>query len=444
MPSKPNTGLKTVVVLLWLLVVLAVLGAGVLLVSQGIVAFVPATQAAPVLVPSPSSLPPQVPTDTPFAPPTDTPPAPAPTVSPATVAPTFPPASPTLPPVPSGTPFQPRTQALLFVGADGCSVQAYSPADGSTATLTARTPASGCDQPQLSPDGSRLAFLMTGSYYTLYDMNIDGSGVTRLSQGRVFGYAWSPDGRRLVYAAYITAQGAYGLYFVNADGSSPTISSYPGISITPTTVHLAWSPDGQWIYAPVDDPSGADQSLPFALNANGTDAVPMSAKGVDPKAWVAWSPDSRSVSTLIFGYDYGYSVSLLDFLGLDNQPIPSLYYDDPTVQSNTFAPEGKFVAVPFWSPDGRRALLSGASSLVSGEYQLLLMDSATRAISLLANLDQAADLAAWSPGGERIAFLEYPGGPNGPVNLGVIQADGSGLTTVAQGVTESQPVWIQK
>ena len=449
MPANKNARLKAVVTVLWLVVLLAGVGIAALLVWQGVIplgASPVASQPAILLLPSITPAPALIQSPTPFAPAADTPaPQASATLPMPTNAPSLP-TPPTAPPPssPSPTPFQPRPDVLLFLGSDSCTVQAFSPADGSTTTLTVRTPANGCNQSSLSPDGTRLAFLMPGSYYTLYDMNLDGSGLKRISQGRVFGYAWSPDGRQLVYAAYIPDLGIYGLYFANADGSGRTFSAYPGLAVTPVPNFLAWSPDGKWVYAPVSDPSGADQSLPFALNVNGSDFIQLDNKGIDPAAWVAWTPDSRSLSTLIFGYDYGYSVSLLNFLGLDGLPIPSVYYDDPTIQSNTLAPEGKFTAVPFWSRDGRRAVLAGRSSLVAGEYQLLVMDGATRSMQLLANLDQPADLAAWSLGGDRIAFLEYPTtDAGGIINLAVINADGSGLQVVAQDVGDIQPVWIQ-
>jgi Tol biopolymer transport system component len=451
MPANKNARLKTLVTVLWVVVVLAGLGIAALLVWQGVLplgAPPAASQPTAISLPSLTPLPPLVETPTPYVPVENTPVPPASAIAPApTILSPSPTTVPTNPPSPSPLPtaFLPRQDVLLFLGPDGCTVQAFSPAESTTTTLTLRQPADSCNQPQLSPDGTHLAFLMPGSYYTLYDMNLDGSGLKRISQGRVFGYAWSPDGRQLVYAAYIPDQGSYGLYFANADSSGRTNSAYPGLSVAPVSLFLAWSPDGKWVYAPVNDPSGADQSLPFALNVNGTDSIQISNVGIDPAAWVAWTPDSRSVSTLIFGYDYGYSVSLLNFLGLDGLPIPSVYYDDPSVQSNTLAPEGKFTAIPFWSPDGRRAVLAGVSSLVAGEYQLLVMDGATRAMQLLTDLYQRADLAAWSASGNRIGFLEYaPASDGGTASLAVINADGSGMQVVAQDVADSPPVWIQK
>jgi len=441
MPGKSNARLKTLVTLLWLLVILAALGVGALLVWQGVIplgaALPPTATSIGILPPPPIA--PALSTLTPLSPAADTPTA---VISPTREASAQP--SPTAePPSPSPTltPFAPRQALIRFVGADGCHVQEVQPESGTVSQLTLQAPAYSCSQPLLSPDGSRLAFLMPGTNSTLYDMNADGSGLRRISLGHIYSFAWSPDGGRLVYASSLPDQGVVGLVFIGADGSGRTYSNYAGIAITPDAIHIAWSPDGQWVYAPVNDPTGADQSLPFALSADGTDFVQLSERAVDPRGRVAWSPDSRSLSFLINGYDYGYAVTLLNFLSLDGSPIPSLYYDDPTVQGPTLAPEGKFTTVPAWSADGRRAALAGISSLVAGEYQLLALDGSTHSLELVANLSQRADYAAWSPAGDRLAFLTLPDdGTSAALNL--VNPDGSGLQTLTGEAAISPPVWI--
>lgn len=444
MPVKINSGLKTFVIVLWLLVGLAAVGVGALLVTQGVIPLGGATALDSIptgaTLPPPTVPPPSSPTLTPLAPAADTPAAPVtPTVEATELpGPTAEPPTPS----PSATETIPRQALIRFVSADGCHVQEIVPETGATSPLTGQAPAYVCYQPELSPDGTRLAFLMPGTNSTLYDMNVDGSGLRRISLGHIYDFAWSPDGSRLAYASLLPDQGRLGLVFINADGSGRTYSNYAGIAITPDFIHIAWSPDGQWVYAPVNDPTGADQSLPFALNANGADTVQLSERAIDPTARVSWSPDSRSLSFLINGYDYGYAVTLLNFLGLDGSPIPSLYYDDPTVQGPTLAPEGKFTSIPVWSADGRWAALPGISSLVAGEYQLLAMDANTRNLQLVADLSQRADYAAWSPTADRIAFLALADSEAGGAALNVVNLDGSGLQTLAGDISASPPVWI--
>ena len=90
------------------------------------------------------------------------------------------------------------------------------------------------DWPAWSPDGKRIIFTSVrddcgysdaqdckttgdiGPFHTLYVMNTDGSGQTRLTQ--IFGQfsAWSPDGKYIVFNSFD------GLYVMNPDGSHVT------------------------------------------------------------------------------------------------------------------------------------------------------------------------------------------------------------------------------
>ena len=51
----------------------------------------------------------------------------------------------------------------------------------------------------LSPDGNRLAFLITYNYGNddLHVMNADGTGLVHLDTGRIDGVTWTPDGSLL-------------------------------------------------------------------------------------------------------------------------------------------------------------------------------------------------------------------------------------------------------
>jgi len=100
---------------------------------------------------------------------------------------------------------------------------------------------------QLSPDGTRFAFVDRN--YNLDVVNVNGTGFRQLwssPSGEIIAFAWAPDGRQLVVDGN---DGQPGLFVVGADGSSPhrvadDFSFFP-----------AWSPDGSAIAyseAPID------------------------------------------------------------------------------------------------------------------------------------------------------------------------------------------------
>ena len=96
----------------------------------------------------------------------------------------------------------------------------------------------GNGHPVWSPDGDRIAFLSNRSGSgDIYVMNVDGSGVERLTEGNSLrGISWSPDGERIVFDAG-------DIYVMNADGSDVvqlTDNYFP--------FHFpSWSPDGERI-----------------------------------------------------------------------------------------------------------------------------------------------------------------------------------------------------
>jgi Tol biopolymer transport system component len=110
-------------------------------------------------------------------------------------------------------------------------------------------------EPQLSPDGSQIAFTSTRSgAYELWVAGSNGAEPRRVTSfgGPFVGSArWSPDGRRLAFVA--RPQGRADLYVASADGSGLrrlAASSFdrlaPGWSADSRSVYFASRRDGSW------------------------------------------------------------------------------------------------------------------------------------------------------------------------------------------------------
>lgn len=92
-------------------------------------------------------------------------------------------------------------------------------------TIVGLNPAKGVEiEPQWSPDGKRLAFvLMTGDATNVVTMNADGSDRRALTHSE--GYdrnnspRWSADGRKLVFLGLRRPSARQAIYVMNADGS---------------------------------------------------------------------------------------------------------------------------------------------------------------------------------------------------------------------------------
>jgi Tol biopolymer transport system component/predicted Ser/Thr protein kinase len=102
-------------------------------------------------------------------------------------------------------------------------------------------------QPDISSDGSRIAFISDRTGYaeiwTIDPRGGDAAQVTNL-QSNTRHPRWSPDGRRLTFEAREPAATHQDIYVVDAAGGRPhRLTENPGADQWPT-----WSRDGKWVY----------------------------------------------------------------------------------------------------------------------------------------------------------------------------------------------------
>ena len=118
----------------------------------------------------------------------------------------------------------------------------------------------------------------------------------------------------------------------------------------------------------------------------------------------AWSPDGRQIAFAV--EDYDYDGNLLD---------AATYIMD--ADGSNAAVRAYGFSHPSWSPDGRRLAVAG----FDGVYTLSVAQDGTAPTRVAEN---ASD-PAWSPDGMKIAFFKW-----GDLSLKVMNADGSGVTTI--------------
>lgn len=144
-------------------------------------------------------------------------------------------------------------------------------------------------QPQLSPDGSRLAFVSTASgSHQLWIAASDGSGrrqLTHHARGLVSTPRWSPDGRRLVYLA--RGRGASDVHVVDVErGQSLALTATGESEVMPV-----WDTDGAHVIFGVADVSGGWRVMRAPANAAhpATEMLLADARAAQP------SPDGASL-----------------------------------------------------------------------------------------------------------------------------------------------------
>ena len=205
----------------------------------------------------------------------------------------------------------------------------------------------------------------------IYSCNADGTNIQRLTNngGSDVQPAWPPDGTLIAFISDRT--GNPELYIMNADGSNVIRKTFSGYSQDPT-----WSPDGT--------------KIAYSALSNGSSNI--------------WVTGASSGST------------------------PILLFDEPGRDEH-----------PAWSPDGTKIALASDWAAYDFVYDIYTINANGTGFTALTGInifDQFDYLyPSWSPSGTKLAMAisETIGTNQYNTQVGVINADGSGLTPIISG-----------
>ncbi len=232
---------------------------------------------------------------------------------------------------------------------------------------------------------TQIAFVSTRSgNKEIWAMDYDGANQRQLTHLRSIALTprWSPDAGRIAFTCYIPFRNLTSAQICLHSLDSNRLITFP--RFRGTTSSPAWSPDGSHL-AFMSSSQGAPEI--FVSDADGSHARPITySRGVDTSP--AWNP--KTGQQIVFVSDRG------------GEPVLYLMNSDGTNVQKIGMPDMGYVVDPAWSPNGQ--LLAFSWRRPSGNYDLYVMDVASRQLVELTRDAGRNERPSWAADGRHIVF----------------------------------------
>ncbi len=228
---------------------------------------------------------------------------------------------------------------------------------------------------------------------------------------------WAPDASRIAFTCFAPANGVVSAQICMYSLDSNKLVSFGRFRSTNTSP--TWSPDGSQVMFSssmqgnpelyVTDPSG-NRPKRLTFSSNGANTSP------------AWNP--KTGQTVAFVSDRG--------------GVPQLYImnSDGTGTQKLDLPDMGYVIDPAWSPNGQ--LLAFSWRRPSGNYDLYIMDVASRSIREITRDSGRNERPSWAPDGRHLVFESTRSGSR---QIWIMLADGTEARQLTTKGHNESPNW---
>jgi len=267
--------------------------------------------------------------------------------------------------------------------------------------------------------GTQIAYVSLHSgAKEIWTMDYDGANQHELTSLHSISLTprWSPDASRIAFTCFAkfgTVTGPQICMYSMDSGKVVSFPRFKGTNSTPT-----WSPDGS--------------QLAFSSSMEGNpELYATDASGGHPKRLTyskavcispAWNP--KTGQTIVYVGDRG--------------GVPKLYLmsADGTDTTELDVPDKGYLVDPAWAPNGQ--LLAFSWRRPTGNYDIYIMDVATRQIVEVTRDAGRNERPSWAPDGRHIVFESTRGGDR---QIWVMLADGSQAHQLTTAGHNESPNW---
>jgi TolB protein len=267
--------------------------------------------------------------------------------------------------------------------------------------------------------GTQIAFVSSrNGTKEIWVMDYDGANQHPLTNLHSIALTprWSPDASRIAFtcfAQYLKVTGPQiCMYSIDA-GKVLSFPRFKGTNSAP-----AWSPDGSQL---VFSSSMAGNPELWVTDANGIHPKRLTFSNATCTS-PAWNP--KTGQTIVYVGDRG--------------GVPKLYSmsADGTDSTELDVPDKGYLIDPAWAPNGQ--LLAFSWRRPSGNYDIYVMDAATRQIVEITRDSGRNERPSWAPDGRHIVFESTRGGNR---QIWSMLADGSQARQLTTAGHNESPNW---